>query len=84
MSGSLNKEKIKELIIRIPSLENQQNIVNYLDERMKYHTNYWKTLFSFNLNDYLEKRLRKNYSSSLALPLFFAITSSAILFGAGL
>ena len=49
--GSLNKEKIKELIIPIPSIANQQIIVNHLDEKMEYHKTYWNTMSQMFSND---------------------------------
>jgi len=55
--GSLNKEKIKELIIPIPSPENQQIIINYLDEKMEYHKNYWNTMFQMFSNDTLDNSI---------------------------
>jgi hypothetical protein len=51
---NINQTIIKNINIPIPSLKNQQIIVDYLDKRMEYHTNYWKTLFSFNLTNSLE------------------------------
>ena len=49
--GSLNKEKIKELEIPIPSLSDQQIIINYLDEKMEYHKTYWTMMSQMFSND---------------------------------
>jgi len=41
---NINQTNVKSIVILIPSIANQQIIVNYLDEKMEYHKNYWNTI----------------------------------------
>jgi restriction endonuclease S subunit len=43
--------KVKLFSVQIPSLTNQQIIVNYLDEKMEYHKTYWTTMSQMFSND---------------------------------
>ena len=44
-------EKMLNIDIPIPSIQNQQIIVNYLDEKMEYHKTYWNTMSQMFSND---------------------------------
>jgi len=43
--------KVKLFGIPIPSIQNQQIIVNYLDEKIEYHKTYWATMSQMFSND---------------------------------
>ena len=57
---NLGMDRLKNLEIPIPSISDQQKIVNYLDEKMEYHKKYWDSMSEMFSNEITSEDIEEN------------------------
>ena len=58
--NNLGMDRLKNLEIPIPSISDQQKIVNYLDEKMEYHKKYWDSMSEMFSNEITSEDIEEN------------------------